>query len=78
VLVRTLFDQLAVGGLIALGNAMGPNDHFWTPEFVLDWTMLYRTREEMLRLGQRLPETAEVSVEIEPGKAYYFLLIRKH
>ena len=78
VLVRTLFDQLAVGGLIALGNAMGPNDHFWTPEFVLDWTMLYRTREEMLRLGQRLPENAEISVEIEPGNAYYFLLIRKH
>jgi extracellular factor (EF) 3-hydroxypalmitic acid methyl ester biosynthesis protein len=78
VLVRTLFDQLAVGGLIALGNALGPNDHFWSPEFILDWTMLYRTREEMLRLGQRLPETAEVSVEIEPGNAYYFLLIRKH
>ncbi|OYW02290.1 MAG: hypothetical protein B7Z61_11740 [Acidobacteria bacterium 37-71-11] len=78
VLVRTLFDQLAVGGLVVLGNALGPNDHFWSPEFILDWTMLYRTREEMLRLGQRLPETAEVSVEIEPGKAYYFLLIRKH
>jgi hypothetical protein len=78
VLIRTLFDQLAVGGLIALGNAMGPNDHFWSPEFILDWTMLYRTREEMLRLGRLLPETAEVNVEIEPGNAYYFLLIRKH
>ena len=77
-LIRTLFDQLAPGGLIALGNAIGPNDHFWSPEFMLDWTMLYRTREEMVRLGQRLPETAEVTVEIEPGNAYYFLLIRKH
>ncbi len=78
VLVRTLFDQLAPGGLIVLGNALGPNDHFWSPEFILDWTMLYRTREEMLRLGKRLPETAEVSVEVEPGNAYYFLLVRKH
>jgi hypothetical protein len=32
----------------------------------------------MLRLGRLLPETAEVNVEIEPGNAYYFLLIRKH
>ena len=78
VLVRTLFDQLAPGGLIALGNALGPNDHFWSPEFMLDWTMLYRTREEMLRLAKRLPETAEVKVEVEPGNAYYFLLVRKH
>ncbi len=78
VLVRTLFDQLATDGLIVLGNALGPNDHFWSPEFILDWTMLYRTREEMLRLAKRLPETAEVKIEIEPGNAYYFLLIRKH
>ncbi len=78
VLVRTLYDQLAPGGLIVLGNALGPNDHFWSPEFILDWTMLYRTREEMLRLGQRLPDNTEMSVEIEPGNAYYFLLIRKH
>ncbi|MDD5564347.1 MAG: class I SAM-dependent methyltransferase [Thermoanaerobaculaceae bacterium] len=78
VLVRTLFDQLAPGGLVVLGNALGPNDHFWSPEFILDWTMLYRTRDEMLRLAKRLPESAEVSVEIEPGNAYYFLMVRKH
>ena len=77
-LVRALFDELAPGGLIALGNALAPNDHFWSPEFILDWTMLYRTREEMLRLAQRLPESAEMKVEVEPGNAYYFLLIRKH
>ena len=78
VLLRALYDQLEPGGLIAAGNAISPNDHFWSAEFMLDWTMLYRTREEMLRLGKGLPETAELDVVVEPGNAYYFLLVRKH
>jgi extracellular factor (EF) 3-hydroxypalmitic acid methyl ester biosynthesis protein len=78
VLIRSLYDQLAPSGLLALANAIGPNDHFWSPEFVLDWTLLYRTREEMLRLASRLPDTAEVDVVVEPGNAYYFLTVRKH
>jgi extracellular factor (EF) 3-hydroxypalmitic acid methyl ester biosynthesis protein len=77
VLVRALYEQLAPGGLLALGNAIGPNDHFWSPEFLLDWTLLYRTREEMLRLAELLPETAEVDVVLEPGGAYHFLVVRK-
>jgi extracellular factor (EF) 3-hydroxypalmitic acid methyl ester biosynthesis protein len=77
-LLRGLYDQLAPGGLLAVGNAIGPNDYFWSAEFMLDWTMLYRTREEMRRLAQRLPETADVNVVVEPGNAYYFLLVRKH
>ncbi len=77
VLLRSLYDQLETGGLIAIGNALSPNDHFWSAEFMLDWTMLYRTREEMLRLGKGLPATAEVEVVTEPGNAYYFLLVRK-
>jgi extracellular factor (EF) 3-hydroxypalmitic acid methyl ester biosynthesis protein len=78
VLLRALHEQLAPGGLLALGNAIGPNDHFWSPEFLLDWTLLYRTREEMLRLAELLPETAEADVVVEPGNAYYFLTVRKH
>jgi extracellular factor (EF) 3-hydroxypalmitic acid methyl ester biosynthesis protein len=78
VLIRALYEQLAPGGLLAMGNAVGPNEHFWPPEFMLDWTMLYRTREEMLRLAELLPETAETDVVAEPGNAYYFLIVRKH
>ena len=78
VLIRALYEQLAPGGLLAMGNAAGPNEHFWPPEFMLDWTMLYRTREEMLRLAELLPETAELDITLEPGKAYYFLIVRKH
>ncbi len=78
VLIRALYQNLTTGGLLAVGNAISPNDHFWPPEFMCDWTMLYRTREEMKRLAGLLPDTAEVTVEVEPGNAYYFLLVRKH
>jgi hypothetical protein len=76
-LLGSLYDRLAVGGLMAIGNALGPNEHFWAPEFVLDWTLLYRTREEMRRLTDDLPKSAQVDIVIEPGNAYYFLLVRK-
>jgi extracellular factor (EF) 3-hydroxypalmitic acid methyl ester biosynthesis protein len=76
-IVRTLYDQLAPDGLLAIGNAIGPNEHFWAPEFILDWTLLYRTREEMERLALDLPPSAQATVVVEPGNAYYFLLVRK-
>jgi hypothetical protein len=31
----------------------------------------------MLRLARMLPASASVEVEIEPGDAYYFLVVRK-
>jgi SAM-dependent methyltransferase len=77
-LIRAMYEVLEDDGILAIGNAVAPNEFFWEPEFVMDWTMLYRTRDEMLRLAGLLPENAEVSVVLEPGGAYYFLLVRKH
>jgi SAM-dependent methyltransferase len=76
-LVATLYERLRPGGLLAIGNAISPNLHFWTLEFLLDWTLLYRTKAQMSRLAARLPAGAEVSVEAESGQAYYFLLVRR-
>jgi extracellular factor (EF) 3-hydroxypalmitic acid methyl ester biosynthesis protein len=76
-LIASLYSRLAPGGLLTIGNAKGPNNYFWSAEFVLDWTLLYRTREEMQRLAAKLPPTAKVSVELEPGEAYYFLVVRR-
>lgn len=76
-LISALFERLAPGGLIAIGNALAPNEWFWSPEMVLDWTLLYRTREQMLRLADPVAAVAEIEVVVEPGGAYYFLLIRK-
>jgi SAM-dependent methyltransferase len=77
-LIRALYDLLAKGGLLAIGNAIAPNELFWSTEFLVDWTLLFRTRDEMLKLGALLPDTAEVDVVKEPSGAYYFLLVRKH
>jgi extracellular factor (EF) 3-hydroxypalmitic acid methyl ester biosynthesis protein len=76
-LVSALYGRLAPGGLLAIGNALGPNEWYWSAEFVLDWTLLYRSRDEMHRLAATLPKEAKVDVTVEPGKAYYFLLVRR-
>jgi hypothetical protein len=77
-LVRALYELLVDGGLLVVGNLVAPNEHFWGAEFLMDWTLLYRTRDEMRRLASHLPESAEVEVAVEPSGAYHFLLIRKH
>lgn len=76
-LIAGLARLLTPGGLLAIGNALGPNDHFWSAEFVLDWTLLYRTRDEMRRLAADVTGEPEIDVVAEPGKAYYFLLVRQ-
>lgn len=77
-LLQGLYELLQEGGLLAIGNARAPNEYFWATEFLVDWTLLYRTKDEMLRLADLLPETAEKEVVLEPSGAYYFLLVRKH
>jgi len=77
-LLKGLFDLLAPGGLLAIGNAVAPNEFFWNMEFLVDWTLFYRSREEMLGLAALLPETAESEVVLEPSGGYHFLLVRKH
>jgi hypothetical protein len=63
--------------LLAIGNAIGPNTSLWPPEFVADWPILYRSRNEIEGMAALLPESAEVDIVVEPGQAYYFLLVRK-
>lgn len=76
-IIHALYDRLEPGGVLLIGNARGPNRHFWSLEFLTDWTLLYRTEEAMRRLARKVPETAEISVELESGEAYFFLSIRK-
>jgi SAM-dependent methyltransferase len=76
-LIRGLYDLLAPGGLLAVGNAIAPQPMFWSAEFLVDWTLLYRTREEMFNLARLIPDEAEIDVIVEPGNAYYFLLVRR-
>jgi len=76
-LLGALYECLAPGGEMLIGNAKGPNDYFFCPEFVLDWSLIYRSREQMIELASALPGGAIIDVELEPGGAYWFLRIRK-
>lgn len=76
-LILNMYERLAPGGLLAIVNAVGPNDNLWLPEFVMEWRLLYRDRQEMLRLAGALPATADVEVVLEKSQAFYVLLIRK-
>jgi extracellular factor (EF) 3-hydroxypalmitic acid methyl ester biosynthesis protein len=76
-IAKALYDRLVPGGLLAIGNAIGPNTNLWPPEFVADWPILYRSKSDMEGMAGLLPDTAEVEVVVDPGEAYYFLLVRK-
>ncbi len=77
-LLRSLYDLVSTGGVLTVGNAVAPNEFFWATEFLVDWTLLFRTREEMKRLADSLPSTAEIDVIPDSSGAYFFLVIRKH
>lgn len=76
-LLLEMYKRLAPGGVLAVGNAIGPDAEFWSPEIVLDWHMIYRTREQMLALAAQLPAQAQLDVQEESGGAYHFLIVRR-
>ncbi|MFL5345538.1 MAG: class I SAM-dependent methyltransferase [Hyalangium sp.] len=76
-LTGKLWDGLAPGGLLALGNfnARNPMHHF--TESALDWYLVYREPEDMLRLVAGLPELVEAQVLTEDTGCLHLLLARK-
>lgn len=77
-LLRALYDHLEPGGLLAIGNAVGPNTHFWVTELALDWSLIFRDRSELRALAAPVAATsAGVEVLREASGAYDFLLVRK-
>jgi SAM-dependent methyltransferase len=48
-LVRKLYDALAPGGRLIIGNMNEtPLSNFWPMEFIVDWTLYYRTDAQMM------------------------------
>lgn len=74
-LAAALHERLRPGGLLAIGNALAPNDHFWLCEFVLDWTLLYRDHAALRRFVR--PDAGALEVRREGSQAYDFLLCRR-
>ncbi|MCW8861658.1 MAG: hypothetical protein OQJ87_12805 [Rhodospirillales bacterium] len=75
-LMPRLFDRVAPGGMLLIGNMKAGTDILWPLEFVGDWSLNYRTADEMLDLGV-LPGAESVDLHMEGTGKDYLLFIRK-
>ena len=74
-LMSSCFGLLRAGGQLVVGNAAAEPGVRWMPEFVLDWTMLYRTERDLRDLGNGLGGTLEL--DSDASKTWLFLVARK-
>jgi extracellular factor (EF) 3-hydroxypalmitic acid methyl ester biosynthesis protein len=77
-LASKLFEKLAPGGTLLIGNYAAPASFAWLPTYVYDWPLRYRTEADMHQIVQGLGGDAhEVAVFPESTKAQYFLRVVK-
>jgi SAM-dependent methyltransferase len=76
-LTQKLWSALAPGGLLVLGNAGGGHPSWPLTEAVMDWYLVHRTPEALLRLLEGLPRVASAEVGTEPAGLVHLLRVRK-
>lgn len=75
--VKRLYDYVKPGGQVIIGNVNElPTGMIWPLEFVTDWSLYFRTEDEMRAIAQNIPD-ASVSVVSDPMEAIYFLIVEK-
>ena len=78
VLTRNLFTRVAPGGKLLIGNMAPENPSRWIMEHHLDWPLIYRSRAEMLDIGQRAaPDARGQVLEEETGVNPFIELTRE-
>jgi len=75
--IKACFGLMRDGGRLVVGNAAARPDVRWMPEFVLDWTMIYRTPADLLELARDLAHTAELEVDRDESETWLFLVARR-
>jgi extracellular factor (EF) 3-hydroxypalmitic acid methyl ester biosynthesis protein len=76
-LVRRLYETLAPGGLLIIGNMNEtPVSCLWPGEFLLDWTLYYRSDAQMLAWAQGLG-AAQSWTQTERTEHVRLLFVRK-
>lgn len=73
-IVKSLYERLAPGGRIIVGNMRKRPDVGWVPEFTLDWPLIYRTRDDMLALAADI-EPAAIDVRLDRTGYTYLLYV---
>lgn len=76
-LVADLFDHLAPGGLLMIGNMKAtPTGNLWPMEFIADWSLTYRSEAEMFDLAAGL-DCASIELKGEPTGRVHFICLRR-
>lgn len=76
-LARALWDKLAPGGTLVIGNmADVPDSNLWPMEFLCDWSLHYRNEAQMLEMAVVLPG-AEIELRPDPTGRVYMLYLKK-
>lgn len=71
-----LYDALRPGGLLLLGNLKANTDMVGSLELILDWSLTYRTAENVLSWADGL-KGAEISLRTDDTGYNYLLSVRK-
>lgn len=75
--VRRLYQFLKPGGSIIIGNVNNKRTGMmWPSEYLVDWTLFFRSSEEMEAMASDIPD-ASVSIAVDSLDAIYFLIVRK-
>ncbi|MBO6678808.1 hypothetical protein [Parvibaculum sp.] len=76
-LTRDLYEQVKPGGKLILANVKkGRESCEWPLEFVTDWSLIYRTEEDMRALIEGL-DVANVTIEVDSTKCIYLMVVDK-
>jgi hypothetical protein len=77
-IVGALWVSVARGGTLLITNAHPNNPTRLWMEWVSDWFLIYKRKEEMLSLAAELPDVASVEYELDAMNVYQYLTIRKN
>jgi SAM-dependent methyltransferase len=80
-LTKNLFDLLKPEGILIVGNfnCNNPKDLRFIMEYVLDWQLIYRNKEDMFDFSRSIPENMikEMKILDEPSGIQHFLKVVK-
>lgn len=76
-LVEALYAKLSSGGRLVIGNMSdAATGNQWPMEFLCDWTVQYRSRNDMLAMAAELP-SAKIELAPDPTGRVYVLTVHK-
>ncbi|MGB5948187.1 MAG: hypothetical protein WBG82_02600 [Parvibaculum sp.] len=76
-LAHDLYDQVTPGGKLIIANVkQGRETCQWPLEFVTDWSLIYRTEDDMRAMVEGL-DVANITIEEDATKCVYLMVVDK-